>query len=76
MNLIVSARKSVEESNLSNMARQALEGIIRNEKSAQGIHKAHIEEIVRFLLSQLKWFEDCLAEGDKSMLDPLSQDNS
>ena len=58
------ARKVVEQSDLSNMSRRALEGIVKLEKSAQCIHKAHIEEIVRFLLEQLKWFDDGLDMGE------------
>ena len=63
------AIKVVQQSDLSNMSRQALEGIVKLEKSAQGILKAHIEEIVRFLLEQLKWYDDGLDMGDASMLE-------
>ena len=66
------AREIIEKSSLSNISRQALEGIVKGEKSAQGIQKAHIEEVVRFLLHQLKWYENYLDEGDKSMLECLS----
>ena len=63
------ARKVVEQSDLSNMSRQALEGIVKLEKSAQGILKTHIDEIVRFLLEQLKWYDDGLDMGDESMFE-------
>ena len=54
------------------MARQALEGISKGEKSAQGIHKAHIEEIVRFLLKKMRWYDDGLDFGDETMGELLS----
>ena len=50
MQLTAFAREIFEKSNLDNMSRKALVGILRGEKSAQGIQKAHIEDIVRFLL--------------------------
>ena len=56
-----------QQSDLSNMSRQALEGIVKL-KNLPSILKAHIEEIVRYLLNQLKWYDDGLDMEDKTML--------
>ena len=66
----------VTKSSLSNIARQALEGIVKGQKSAQGIHKAHIEEVVRFLLHRLEWYEEVLPEGEESMREFLATHTS
>ena len=66
MQLTAFANEIFEKSNLDSMSRKALDGIVKGEKSAQGILKAHIEDIVRFLLKQLKWVEsEALDEGDQ-----------